>query len=518
MQTAFWIIDQLIQQGITHFCIAPGSRNTPLIVAATEHPQATTIVHYDERGFGFYALGYAKGAKKPAAIIATSGTAIGNLLPSVMEAHHSHTPMILLTGDRPVELRDCGANQTSDQVKLFSPFVRWQGDLPPELSETYFRSTIGQALFHAVENPPGPVHINCQFREPLVRAGSFKSGSPIHFAPSHIQSDPIRTNASRGLILIGNIPEDPLPILELAKQLRWPVCADILSNARNNMSETQIRHFDWIAKTSPHLKPEFILHFGDRLTSKQILEWPVTLHVSPYPHLQDPKRSLQMRARSDIAPFCKTFQGNTDLTWLDAWKKRDLEIETQFQSLFRSPAPFTEAHAMQCLSAQIPPDTAIFLGNGMPIRDADRFLFPKKCRGFFSNRGLSGIDGNIATAAGLANGLGGPVIAFLGDQTCLHDLNSLPLLKKTDHPVTLIISNNFGGGVFSHLPIANWAHMDTHIAASHSWRFGDAARMFGLPYLPFDKISFAESAVIELVTSRQDNFLFQQLLYQTCRE
>ena len=123
------MIDQFIRQGIDRFCIAPGSRNTPLVIAAAEHPQAKTIVHYDERGLGFYALGYAKGAKKPAAIITTSGTAAGNLLPSVMEAHHSSIPMLLLTTDRPAELRDCGANQTTDQAKMFSHFVRWQADL-----------------------------------------------------------------------------------------------------------------------------------------------------------------------------------------------------------------------------------------------------------------------------------------------------------------------------------------------------------------------------------------------------
>ena len=122
MREAFWMIDQLIQQGIDRFCIAPGSRNTPLVVAAAEHPNAKTIVHYDERGLGFYALGYGKGAKKPAAVITTSGTAAGNLLPSVMEAHHSAIPMLLLTTDRPAELRDCGANQTTDQIKIFSHF------------------------------------------------------------------------------------------------------------------------------------------------------------------------------------------------------------------------------------------------------------------------------------------------------------------------------------------------------------------------------------------------------------
>ena len=187
------MIDQLIQQGIDRFCIAPGSRNTPLVIAAAEHPNAKTIVHYDERGLGFYALGYGKGAKKPAAVITTSGTAAGNLLPSVMEAYHSSIPMLLLTTDRPAELRDCGANQTTDQIKIFSHFVRWQADLPPVLTENYFRSTTAQAVFYSMQNPSGPVQLNCQFREPLYAPSPpIPSGTPVRFAPPppHTASDP----------------------------------------------------------------------------------------------------------------------------------------------------------------------------------------------------------------------------------------------------------------------------------------------------------------------------------------
>ncbi len=247
MKEAFWIIDQLISQGIDRFCIAPGSRNTPLVVAAAEHPKAKALVHYDERGLGFYALGFAKGAKRPAAVITTSGTAAGNLMPSVMEAHHSAIPMILLTSDRPAELRDCGANQTSDQLKLFGHFVRWQADLPPALTENYFRSMAAQGVFHATQNPPGPVQLNCQFREPFERPfPSLPSASRIHFALFPPDSASHRDARQQGVILIGEIGSDPRPILKLAKRLQWPVFDDILSNARLHPSSEQIRHFDWI--------------------------------------------------------------------------------------------------------------------------------------------------------------------------------------------------------------------------------------------------------------------------------
>jgi 2-succinyl-5-enolpyruvyl-6-hydroxy-3-cyclohexene-1-carboxylate synthase len=506
MKEAFWIIDQLICQGVTRFCIAPGSRNTPLVIAAAEHERAETIVHFDERGIGFYALGYAKGAKRPAAVITTSGTAAGNLLPSVMEAHQAEVPLILLTTDRPAELRDCGANQTTDQVKMFSHFVRWQADLPTTLTENYFRSIVAQGLFHA---SGGPVQLNCPFRDPLYqKRETLPSGSPVLFQKSLLVPPPTRTPAKRGVILIGEIGSSPQPILDLAKRLKWPVFADILSNARLYPSDEQIRHFDWILK----MKPDFVLHFGRRFASKKILEWAPTLHVSPSPFLQDPNRALQMRLQCDIEPFCASFEAGSDPSWLPSWQKKDASIEVALEKMFGAQGPFTEAHAMKKIETILPEGAACFFGNGMPIRDADHFFFPKQCLSFFGNRGLSGIDGNIATVAGLSDGLNAPVVAFLGDQACLHDLNSLPLLTKSRHPITLIASNNFGGGVFSHLPIAEWPHFEKYMAAAHSWNFENAAKMFGIPYLPFDQISFERSSLVELFTSREENFRFQQSL------
>lgn len=164
MSIAHHLIDQLHQLGVTHFCLAPGSRSTPLVQAASKFVKPR--VHFDERGLGFYALGVVKASRKPCALIVTSGTAVGNLLPAIMEAHHSCTPLLLLTADRPIELRDCGANQATDQVKIFQPFVRWQCDLS-DTNEATVRSIAGQAWFYSMQNPPGPVQINCQFREPL---------------------------------------------------------------------------------------------------------------------------------------------------------------------------------------------------------------------------------------------------------------------------------------------------------------------------------------------------------------
>ncbi len=503
-----WIIDQLVQQGVRHFCLAPGSRSTPLVNAAASHEGAKMHIHYDERGLGFFALGLSKATREPAAVITTSGTAVGNLLPSIMEAHHTNTPLIILTADRPPELRDCGANQTTDQVKFFQPFVRWQVDLPPQHNETYFRSILVQAYFYSRQNPPGPVHINCPFRDPIFNPNTTITEGrpfPLHF-PRHLIPR-LKVPHSKGLILIGRLPhpDDILPILELAERLQWPVCADILSNARCYPTVEQIKYFDWIEKP----RPDLILHFGERMTSKRILEWQKelkaeTIHISPWPQLQDPSRLLTQRIQADIPEFCRSFDGETDPHWLAAWEDQE--------PLFEEGGPFTEAHAMRTISELLPPHFGVFMGNGMPIRDGDHFLFPKECQGFFGNRGLSGIDGNIATIAGLAEEM--PILGIIGDQAALYDLNSLPLLLKTKYPALLLISNNFGGGMFHHLPASQSPHFETFWAAAHDLRFESAAKLYNIPYHSFNPLEALfqtnQSAMIELITDRTANYNYQK--------
>jgi 2-succinyl-5-enolpyruvyl-6-hydroxy-3-cyclohexene-1-carboxylate synthase len=509
MREGWWIVDQLAQQGVERFCIAPGSRSSSLALAAAEHPKVETIVHFDERGVGFYALGYGKGSGKPAAIITTSGTAAGNLLPAVMEARYSGTPLIVLSADRPHELRECGANQTADQTKMFQNFADWQFDLAAGLEEKTVRSIAVQAVFHALQG--GPVQLNCPFREPYKEYPPFSQGRPVPISLPKKIGDPVRKKASRGVILLGRCA-DPRPVLALAKRLRWPVFADLLSNARCTPTEEQIRRFDYLIR-SETAKPDLLLHFGDRFTSKHILDWAKEaplLHVSPRTNLIDPARRLAERIQSDVEPFCEGFEADTDPDWLPEWQEIDRELGAIIDERFQSPP--VEAHAFRSL----PHDRPLYLGASMPIRDADHFFFPPSHPGFFSNRGLSGIDGNIATASGIAGVLDRPIIAFIGDQAALHDLNSLPLLKKKN--VLLIVSNNFGGGIFDYLPVSSSPRLDAYFTASHSWHFESAAEMFGIPYLRCEKSlpALPEWGVVELVTDRKENRAFQKELIQAC--
>ncbi len=496
---ASWLIDQLIQQGVDTFCIAPGSRSTPLALAVANHPKAKAHVHYDERGLGFFALGIAKAQESPVAVIVTSGTAVGNLLPSAMESYHSEIPLLFLTADRPHELRKCGANQTCDQTHIFSSFVHLQMELPLDAEENAIRSIAAQAVFtHQT------VHINCPFREPFSDGHPTFRGRKIEMSRGKKVAPPYATKKAKGVILVGSLSKrsEIEPILHLAKRLKWPLLADILSNARCTPIEEEIRYFDWLEKPAA----EFVLHFGARMSSKKILAWlkttaPEYVHVSSSSELQDPERILTGRVESDISSFCETFFAPFDPDWPCQWKSEE--------PFFEEKETFTEVHAMRQMSAILPPDFGVFFGNGMPIRDADHFFFPKKALGFFANRGLSGIDGNIATIAGLAQKM--PMVGFIGDQAALYDLNSLPLVKNAPHPITLIISNNFGGGIFHHLPVATSPHFERFWGAPHAYRFEAAAQMFDLPFVSFKEIEkgFHQTRVVELITNRKENYLYQ---------
>ncbi|MHC5161985.1 MAG: 2-succinyl-5-enolpyruvyl-6-hydroxy-3-cyclohexene-1-carboxylic-acid synthase, partial [Planctomycetota bacterium] len=301
---SFWaglIIEELIRCGVDHFCIAPGSRSTPLVVAAARNARARCVVCYDERSAGYYALGYARAANKPAAVITTSGTAVANLLPAVTEAHTDHVPMLLLTADRPEELTDTGANQTLRQTDIFGGFVRWHHtlgcpgeDYPPEAVLT----TVDQAVFRSQSVCAGVVHLNCRYREPLEPSEHGIEKSYTANISSWMDSDAPFTlyqetqlclsekavedivevvdKTDRGLIVVGGLKTsaEREAILALAEKLNWPVYADITSGIRLSGGATNcIRYFDQQVLSlefNQAVKPDAVLHFGGRTTSKRL--------------------------------------------------------------------------------------------------------------------------------------------------------------------------------------------------------------------------------------------------------
>lgn len=529
------LIEQLIQQGVTYFCLAPGFRSTPLVLALAEHPSAEVFVHFDERGLGFHALGYAKATRKAAALIVTSGTAVGNLYPAVMEASSCNLPLLILTADRPADLREVGANQTCDQVKFFGNYVRFSFDLPAPsefLPDRFLATTVAHALFCAKD---GPVHLNCAFPEPFWKNRNvpFIPESPcIYDCTNSSISLPILEKwknlldrAEKGLIVVGELhsTQPHTPLLELAEKLQWPILGDILSGLRTlGTQAATIRYWEEILQNEAALSADVILHIGGRYVSKKLLECmkaPV-LHISSHVQRCDPKHQVTNRLICDPLQFCEQILPHLDQrthNWLSQWKNWEKEVETALWTFFSEESPLTEPGLFRMLPDSFP---ALFIGNSMPIRDANRFFFPKGITGpIFANRGLSGIDGNIATCTGIAATT--PLIAIMGDQTALHDLNSLALLPKCTYPLTLVILNNGGGGIFSLLALPQKEHIiETCFAGAHAYTFEKAAALFDIPYACVQQTSqilpfLGKTALIEVITNRKENAALHRAI-ETC--
>lgn len=517
------IIDQLAAQGVEYFCLAPGFRSTPLVVAASKYKP---FVHFDERGLGFHALGAAKATGKPVCIIVTSGTAVGNLMPAVMEADADGVPLILLTSDRPPNLRKTMANQTGDQVKIFGDHVRYFFDLPTpseKVSEGFISTTIAEACSKALFPLKGPVQLNCPFSEPFLDEERGPSCTPVSvhhpklaFDEGEVFADKLE-QIEKGVIVLGRGADCP-SAKALSKKLGWPIFADITSGCRKD----SVPYYHHILKSHPELKPDAILHLGGPVVSKVLLGWMQNvIHVSEDPRRCDPHHLANTRVICPPEEFCEKVLPHL-YQKPQEWKQEieGISGEIHDQILLDT---FSEPGITKTLLDFANPKTALFLGNSMPIRDADMFFFPESEVGpIFANRGLSGIDGNIATICGIAHKY--PVIAVIGDQTFLHDLNSLAQLKKTKQDVKLIVINNGGGGIFSFVAIGERKDvLDPYFAAAHNLSFENAARLFDLPYRKIDSLEDLEAAMkkegslmIEALTNREENHKLHKEIDTRC--
>ncbi len=511
MNFALHIIKTCVNQGVSHFCFAPGSRSTPLIVALAKTEGVQVHTHFDERGLAFFALGLAKKEEKPVAVITTSGTAVGNLLPAVMEASASHIPLILLTADRPFELRACGANQTIDQVKLFSPFVRKELDLPATGTDARaIEHAVAHAIFEAVHTLSGPVHINCPFEEPFLPLSERPSCAPIRFAPTSAtpSQKTLQEWASalksidEGVIVVGEgaFSKESPALHTLASTLQWPLFADPLSGVRS-LADNVVAH----ANLELPYAPKAILHLGARLVSTNILKWmdqsapALYAHISKYSTRTDPLHRVTHRMTADPALLCQELAARIrkkePTAWIKQWRALSDELHQRVQKQFSQNSALTEEGLTYFLSERLPSHLSLFVGNSMPIRHVDTLFFPKKpLQLLTANRGVSGIDGCIATACGLSD------IALIGDLAALHDINSLALMKKRERPLLLIVINNHGGAIFNHLPIAQEAPeiLATHFVHAHPYTFKGAAALFHIPYESFTSKRLLEKRLLEL--------------------
>ncbi|MBD3331891.1 2-succinyl-5-enolpyruvyl-6-hydroxy-3-cyclohexene-1-carboxylic-acid synthase [candidate division GN15 bacterium] len=565
------MVEELARHGITEYCLSPGSRNTPLTIAAARHPRTNCHIHFDERGSAFRALGYARATGMPAVLICTSGTAGANYYPAVIEAWQSRLPMLVLTANRPPELWDTGANQTIDQMHLFGRYVRWfhQFSCPShDVNPVYVLSTIDGAVSHAMTTPAGPVHVDCPFPEPLAPIDA-----PVDFADYlqavgvwldaerpltvHTRSDAVSqpgdldrlaadlNESEHGLLIVGR-PDTMTqlePISRLATRLNWPVIADIQSGLRFGQQVPQrIAYADLIlAARTGEQQPVTVLHLGEQPTSKRLHQYlsriPTTryVHVTSHNRGSDPNHVVTERVTMDLAPFCDLIlpliTTSSNAEWLSDWQSQSHAVEDILRRELDDTNKLTEASVARAVARCAPEGTGLWAASSMPIRDLDSFVAPNGPRlQVGANRGASGIDGTIASACGFGAGLDKSVTLLIGDLAALHDLNSLAMMAKSKQPVITVAINNDGGGIFQFLPVAECDDVfESFFGTPHGLTFASAAAQFGLAYAsPGSNDELIESierlhgdrqsAIVEVRSDRQANLEHHRSLLESIRK
>jgi 2-succinyl-5-enolpyruvyl-6-hydroxy-3-cyclohexene-1-carboxylate synthase len=567
----YLIIAESIRNGVDYFVISPGSRSTPLTVAVAQHPQARQIVCLDERGAAFHAIGYARATGNPAVLICTSGTAAANYLPAVIEAAMDNLPLIILSGDRPPELRQTGANQTIQQVNLYGDYICWQGDLPcptAEINPHMVLTTIDLAISRSRQAPGGAIHLNCMFREPLAPLADIpltippslakwqESGLPYtRYSQQLTIPDPLAiakvietiSSSKAGILAIGLLksPREIDAAITLAARLNWAVFADVQSGLRLRQDFPNLIHYfdrllitDRVAELA---RVDTIVQLGTRIVSAQWLKWlekspPLNyLVVANNLDRHDPNHIVSQRISSDLVYFCQQLTQQLPLQSPAAWVQQ-LRVDSDRIGLtitnFLATPQLTEPTISRTISELLPPEHGLWIGNSMPIRDLDMYgvgaILGATSPRIGANRATSGIEGAIASATGFAAGLQAPVTAIVGDLSSLHDLNSLALLQSDRQPVIVIIINNDGGGIFSFLPIANSIEIfEPYFGTPHGFDFKNAAAMFKLAYYHpqnrdaliddyLQALTTKKSAIIEVTTNRTDNLQIHQELIKLC--
>lgn len=551
------IIDECIRNGSDTFFLAPGSRCTPLTLAVARHPEAKAVRHFDERGLAFAALGFARATGRAGVVICTSGTAVSNLTPAVVEAAMDAQPMLLLTGDRPFELRDCGANQAIPQTQALSPYVKSMTDLacpdiniPPEAVLT----TVDQAFSFLRK---GPVHLNCPFREPLaalpdrsdaeaylISLHQWSRGRHPYTSVFHPVAQPDEISLyglkemlgdnSRVLIVAGGgISEaEALAIEQLGEMQGWPIISDVCSGLHFGPRRHEVvRHVDALVGRDgfpPELRPDHVLQFGCRFLSKPLqmaleTQSPKTwIQVSGREGRFDPLHRVSHRFVSEIDRFCLFWHQErlapTEASWKRGWVSADAEVEKIYHAQLDDAHTLSEPGVARAVTRLLPKLHGLVLGASMPIRDVNQFAAPNRHQVHVAcNRGASGIDGTLATAVGYARGLSQCVTVLLGDLAALHDLNSLALVSDSKVPVIVIVINNRGGGIFHFLPVNDAsAEFETFFGTPHAWDFEHAAGQFDLPYARIkdpdefvqayeEALSTRKNCLIEVETDRNQN-------------
>lgn len=554
-------IAELFKNGINTFFISPGNRNAPLISVLAQENRAAKKTCVDERAAAYRALGYAKAAGRPGVLVCTSGTAVANYFPAVIEAAREAIPMIIISADRPPELTGSDANQTIDQLNLFGSYCRKTLFLPcPDAA--YPLEALLAKLNSVISQPQGPVHINFPFRDPLTPniAGHPPVEKALVDKARRLVAEPRPyaiysrgeacpdisallqnvKNSRRGLAVIGRTDslKDTLALKALLKKMAWPVYCDIASSLKSVITDRQIFSLDHpeVIRLINNYNPDTILQFGSGLVSKHyyatlLPQSPASvIQISPRGGWRDPSHRVCLRVDAPLALVAERLE-DADIPSADKKSVNNLMKElAHLYGLIKNRLDarcLSFARIAEIVLSEIPENDGLFLGNSIAIRAFDALL-PPAVRNIqvISNRGASGIEGNIATSLGFAEGANCRVTAVLGDLSFLHDLNSLLLLAQSQAQVILLVVNNGGGRIFERLPISRFPQiLDPYMTAPHNLNFALMAQQFDLTYNRCDRperlvknyrlaLQSKKSVLLEASLSPQEDLRIFQAMQQ----
>jgi 2-succinyl-5-enolpyruvyl-6-hydroxy-3-cyclohexene-1-carboxylate synthase len=540
------IVDELIRCGMRHAVTSPGSRNAPIALTLAADERLETVSVIDERAAGFMALGMAKASGRPVVVTCTSGTAVANLLPAVVEAHQARVPLIVLTADRPPELRDVGAGQAIDQIRIFGSAAKWfveVGNGEPGIEwATHVRALACRAWWTACGERPGPVHLNMALREPLSprpedldpadwrgrddgRPWVDRVASPPVLAAPEIERLANRLAAApRGAIVCGSTPSEiAAPVTALAAQLGWPVLAEPTSGLRCGAHDHShvVAHYDALLRDERFADahaPDLVLRIGDAPTSKPLRAWlanALQLVLDPHAAWHEPTRTAETLLHADPASTCAVLvaavgKPERDDAWLGAWRAADAVAAGALES---AQDPF-EPRAYCAIEPVLPDGAIVWVSSSMAIRDVETF-FPQSPRPvhFLANRGANGIDGVVSSAAGAALAAGAPTWLLIGELALLHDIGGLIAASRAGADLRIVCVNNGGGGIFDFLPVAEHAdgeHFERHVATPIEVDLAAVAAVAGIQHRLASTVAEIRDAasspgLVEVRTDRAEN-------------
>ncbi|NHB61303.1 2-succinyl-5-enolpyruvyl-6-hydroxy-3-cyclohexene-1-carboxylic-acid synthase [Photorhabdus sp. RW14-46] len=503
------LLEALTRHGLRHVCIAPGSRSTPLTIAAAANNKLICHTHFDERGLGHLALGLSKASREPVAVIVTSGTAVANLYPSLIEASLTGERVVFLTADRPPELMDCGANQAIRQNGIFASHPCQTISLPRPTVDIP-ASWLASVIDHSMANlQHGAVHINCPFAEPLYgneepaydewqqQLGDWwKSKTPWLSQPvAKVVAEVPDWDCwqqKKGVVLAGRMSaEEGVNVAKWAKALGWPLIGNALSQTGQPLPCADL----WL--DNPHVQEilaqaQLVVQFGSSLIGKRLLQWQAKCQpqefwiIDPMPGRLDPTNHRGKKLTCHIADWLLAHPAQPCIPWAQSctlWAEELIVWSEKAVNCVRTElaGKFGEATVAYRLRELLPERGQLFVGNSLIIRLIDTLGQLPAGYPVYSNRGASGIDGLISTAAGVQRATAKPTLAVIGDLSALYDLNSLALLRHPSAPMVLIVVNNNGGQIFSLLPTQEEARQRFYCMPQYV-NFDHAAAMFGLKY------------------------------------